>query len=64
MEGYPTTLKRLPPATLFETFTIGGPGGRTMSSNDGAGLYSKTYDDLMWAWGRGEWNHYEVWEFQ
>jgi hypothetical protein len=64
MEGYPPTLKRLPPATLVATFIVGGPGGRTMSSNDGAGLYSNTYGDLMWAWGTGEWNHYEVWEFQ
>jgi hypothetical protein len=64
MEGYPETLKRLPPAVQVETFTVGGPGGRTMSSKDGAGLYSNTFGDLLWAWGTGEWNHYELWQFQ
>jgi hypothetical protein len=64
MEGYPTTLKRLPPATVVETFTVGGPGGRTMSREDGAGLYSNIFGDLMWVWGTGEWNHYELWQFQ
>lgn len=64
MEGFTTTLERLPPAVKVETFTISGPGGRTMSFKDGAGLYSNSHGDLMWAWGTGEWNHYEVWEFQ
>ena len=64
MEGYPGTLGRVPPAVLIETFTVGGPGGRTMSAKDGAGLYSNGYGDLMWAWGTGEWNHYELWQFQ
>jgi hypothetical protein len=66
MEGYAGTLKRLPPAVQIETFTVGGPGGRTMSVKDGAGLYSNAfgYGDLMWAWGTGEWNHYELWRFQ
>jgi hypothetical protein len=64
MEGYPGTLKRLPPAVQIETFTVGGPGGRTMSAKDGAGLYSNIFGDLMWAWGTGEWNHYELWRFQ
>jgi len=64
MEGYPGTLRRLPPAVQIETFTVGGPGGRTMSAKDGAGLYSNTFGDLMWAWGTGEWNHYEVWRFR
>jgi hypothetical protein len=64
MEGWPTTLQRLPPASLVATITIGGPGGRTMSFNAGAGLYSNFYGDLMWAWGGGEWNHYELWRFQ
>jgi hypothetical protein len=61
MEGYPDTLNRLPPSILIKTFTVGGPGGRTMSLKDGAGLYANTYGDLMWAWGTGEWNHYELW---
>jgi hypothetical protein len=64
MEGWASTLKRLPPAVQIETFTVGGPGGRTMSAKDGAGLYSNTFGDLMWAWGTGEWNHYELWRFQ
>ena len=64
MEGYLGTLKRLPPAVQIETFTVGGPGGRTMSAKDGAGLYSNNFGDLMWAWGTGEWNHYELWRFQ
>ena len=64
MEGYPGTLRRLPPAVQIETFTVGGPCGRTMSAKDGAGLYSNTFGDLMWAWGTGEWNHYEVWRFR
>ncbi len=64
MEGYPETLERLPPAVQIETFTVGGPGGRTMSVKDGAGLYTNGYGDLMWAWGTGEWNHYELWRFQ
>ena len=64
MEGYPGTLRRLPPAILIGTFTVGGPGGRTMSLKDGAGLYDNGYGDLMWAWGTGEWNHYELWRFQ
>jgi len=63
MEGWTATLKRLPAATKVETFTVGGPGGRTMSSDAGAGLYSNIFGDLMWAWGTGEWNHYEVWQF-
>jgi len=63
MEGWSTTLKRLPAATKVETFTVGGAGGRTMSSAAGAGLYSNIFGDLMWAWGTGEWNHYEVWQF-
>jgi hypothetical protein len=62
--GWPETLERLPPAVQIQTFTVGGPGGRTMSKKDGAGLYSNTYGDLMWAWGTGEWNHYELWRFQ
>ena len=66
MDGYPGTLQRLPPAVQIETFTVGGPGGRTMSTKDGAGLYTNGYGygDLMWAWGTGEWNHYELWRFQ
>jgi hypothetical protein len=64
MEGWTTTLNRLPPAVQVETFTVSGPGGRTMSVKDGAGLYSNTFGDLMWAWGTGEWNHYELWRFQ
>jgi len=64
MEGYPGTLKRLPPAVQIETLTLGGPGGRTMSLKYGAGLYDNGYGDLMWAWGTGEWNHYELWRFQ
>jgi hypothetical protein len=64
MEGWLTTLKRLPPATEVETFTVGGPGGRTMSRKDNAGLYSNNFGDLMWSWETGEWNHYEVWQFQ
>jgi hypothetical protein len=64
MEGYADTLKRLPPAVQIETYTISGPGGRTMSAKDGAGLYSNSYGDVMWAWGAGEWNHYELWRFQ
>ena len=64
MEGWASTLKRLPPAVQVETFTVGGPCGRTMSVKDGAGLYSNTFGDLMWAWGTGEWNHYELWRFQ
>src|SRR6266478_3084305 len=64
MEGYPDTLKRLPPAIQIETFTVSGPGGRTMSAKDGAGLYTNSCGDLMWAWGTGEWNNYELWRFQ
>ncbi len=64
MEGYAGTLKRLPPAVQIETFTVGGPGGRTMSAKDGAGLYTNGFGDLMWAWGTGEWNHYDLWRFQ
>jgi hypothetical protein len=66
MEGYAGRFKRLPPAVRVETFTVGGPGGRTMSARDNAGLYSNGwgYGDLMWAWGTGEWNHYELWRFQ
>ena len=64
MEGYPGTLKRLPPAVRVETLTIGGPCGRTMSLKDGAGLYTNGFGYLMWAWGTGEWNHYELWRFQ
>jgi hypothetical protein len=45
---------------------VGGPGGRTMTVKDGAGLYFNAfgYGDLMWTWGTGEWNHYEVWQFR
>jgi hypothetical protein len=64
MEGYPGTLYRLPPAIQIERFTVGGPRGRTMSFKDGAGLYSNGWGNLMWAWGTGEWNHYELWRFQ
>jgi hypothetical protein len=64
MEGWVTTLKRLPPAVLVETFAVGGPGGRTMSPEDGAGLYTNRFGNLMWAWGSGEWNRYELWRFQ
>jgi len=64
MEGWPTTLKRLPPSVEEETFIVGGPGGRTMSQKDGAGLYTNLFGDLMWAWGTGEWNHYELWQFR
>ena len=64
MDGYAGTLKRLPPAVQVETFSVGGPGGRTMSPKNNAGLYSNTSGDLMWAWGHGEWNHYELWQFQ
>jgi hypothetical protein len=63
MEGYPGTLYRLPPAIQIERFTVGGPRGRTMSFKDGAGLYSNGWGNLMWAWGTGEWNHYELWRF-
>jgi hypothetical protein len=64
LEGYPVTIERLPPAIRVEIFRMGGPGGRTMSPRDNAGLYSNWYGDLMWAWGTGEWNHYELWQFQ
>lgn len=64
MEGYPETLKRLPPAIEVETFSVGGPGGRTMSSRDNAGLYSNMYGIFIWRWSTGEWNHYELWQFQ
>ena len=45
-------------------YTIDGPGGRTMSMQDNAGLYSNYVGVLMWAWGSGEWNRYELWQFQ
>ena len=64
LEGWPQTLKRLPPATLVESYAIAGPSGRTMSPHDGAGLYSNDFGDLIWTWGRGEWNHYELWQFR
>jgi hypothetical protein len=64
IEGWSTTLKRLPPADLVETFIVGGAGGRSVSHKDNAGLYSNVAGDLMWAWGTGEWNHYEVWQFR
>jgi hypothetical protein len=64
MEGWSETLGRLPPAVRVETFRVGGPGGRTMSRKDNAGLYNNAYGYLMWAWGTGEWNHYELWQFQ
>jgi len=64
LEGYPETLKRLPPAIQVETFRIGGSGGRTMSPRDNAGLYSNSFGDLIWTWGTGEWNHYELWQFR
>ncbi|MGO9011947.1 MAG: hypothetical protein ACLQPN_17755 [Bryobacteraceae bacterium] len=64
LEGYLATMKRLPPAVLVETFVVGGPCGRTMSRQDGAGLYSNFYGDLMWAWGSGQWNRYELWRFR
>lgn len=64
MEGYPQTLYRLPPAALVDAMVFGGPCGRTMSPKDGAGLYDNPAGDLMWAWGEGEWNHYELWYFQ
>jgi len=63
LEGWPETLKRLPPAIPVETLSIGGPGGRTMTLTEGAGLYSNNNGDLMWVWRTGEWNHYEVWQF-
>jgi hypothetical protein len=64
MEGYPETLKRLPKAVRVETYTISGACGRTMSGKNNAGLYANGFGELMWAWGKGEWNHYEVWQFQ
>jgi hypothetical protein len=64
MEGWKQTMKRLPPAALVQTYTIGGPGGRTMSIQDNAGLYSNRFGVLMWAWGSGEWNRYELWQFR
>jgi hypothetical protein len=64
IEGYPETMKRLPSAEIAETYTVGGQGGRTMSAKDHAGLYSNRYGMLMWAWGSGEWNRYELWRFQ
>ena len=64
MEGWSETLGRLPQAVRVETFRVGGPGGRTMSRKDHAGLYNNAYGYLMWAWGTGEWNHYELWKFQ
>ncbi len=64
MEGWKETLKRLPPAVLVESFAVGGPGGRTMSPMDGAGLYTNRFGNLIWAWGSGEWNRYELWRFQ
>ena len=66
MEGWNETMKRLPPAVVAETYTVAGAGGRTMSSKDHAGLYSNNfgYGVLMWAWGSGEWNRYELWQFR
>ena len=64
LDGYPQTLKRLPPAIRVETFRVAGPGGRSMSPRDNAGLYSNNYGDLMWAWCTGAWNTYELWQFQ
>jgi hypothetical protein len=66
MEGWPETMKRLPSAMIVETYTVGGPGGRTMSRKDHAGLYNNNfgYGVLMWAWGSGEWNRYELWQFR
>jgi hypothetical protein len=64
MEGWPETLKRLPPAVLVDTFVVGGPQGRTMSKADNAGLYSNMIGDWIWAWGTGEWNRYELWRFK
>ncbi len=64
MEGYPETLRRLPPAILKDAIIFASPGGRTMSFPDGAGLYDNGRGDLIWAWGRGEWNQYELWQFR
>jgi hypothetical protein len=63
MEGK-EIMKSLPPATLVQKYSIGGPGGRTMSMQDNAGLYSNYFGVLMWAWGSGEWNRYELWQFR
>jgi hypothetical protein len=64
MEGYPGTLRRLPPANLVAQIEVGGPCGRTMSPRDNAGLYANSFGDLMWSWGTERWNHYELWQFR
>lgn len=63
LEGYPETMARLPRAVLVATYSVGGPGGRTMSHKDNAGLYTNQFGLLMWAWGTGDWNHYQLWRF-
>jgi hypothetical protein len=57
-------MKGLPPAVLVDSLVVGGPRGRTMSRQDGAGLYTNGYGDLMWAWGSEEWNRYDLWRFR
>jgi hypothetical protein len=63
LEGY-NTLARLPRAVLVDTYKLTGPGGRTMSFVHNAGLYSNSIGELPWAWGTGEFNHYELWRLQ
>lgn len=63
MEGYPETLRRVPPALLVDSLIFADHGGRTMSLRDGAGLYDNGRGDLMWAWGSSEWDRYELWRF-
>lgn len=57
-------MKGLPPAVLVDSLVVGGPRGRAMSRQDGAGLYTNGYGDLMWAWGSEEWNRYDLWRFR
>jgi hypothetical protein len=64
MEGWPTTLRRLPPSILVDTYIVSGSGGRTMSRKDHVGLYASSFGNYIWAWGTGEWNRYELWRFE
>lgn len=63
LEGYEETMSRLPHAVLVQTYSPDAPGGRSMSVKDGAGLYSNHFGPLMWAWGTGPYNRYELWRF-
>jgi hypothetical protein len=63
-DGGRSVLQLLPRKTLIARRIFAWTGGRTMSIDDKAGLYSNIWGPLPWSWGSGEVDRFQLWRIE